>query len=310
MRRDVPNPHEDPSSAELGACFGYAVRSSVPWSLLRPGTGTPLTVSAHANRSVPGSEPLLVWHDGGVPVASLFADARRYVLDVAGIGCYEIDPDAPSISVPEEAIGRIELRLWGIPVALCRIGAGDHVLHASTVDVGGQAIAFAAPGGYGKTTLASAFFRAGHRLLGEDLVACRPATETTVWPGAAGVRLRRDVYERLELPGTTVLAEDAETVQVSIEPALRGDASAVPLRAIVLLRKSEDDGVMTPVPPGEALRDLWAVSLRVPTDEDRARCFRGVGTLAAHVPVWNFSRRLTFENLPATVERIVAHCLG
>jgi hypothetical protein len=58
-----------------------------------------------------------------------------------------------------------------------------------------------------------------------------------------------------------------------------------------------------------AVPDLWALSLNLPTDESRAHCFREVTALAAKVPVWNLYRRLTVEQLPETVDRIVSTCL-
>lgn len=322
---EVPAPGDGGASQFRGACFGFAVDSPVRWRMLRPGTGTPLAVTLHSALTAPATEPMISWFERDVAVARLFgtgdtgaadgggdtdgAGGGPMLLDVAGLGCYRIDPHRPAISIPEEAVDRIELRLWGIPVALCRIAAGDHVLHAATVEVDGRAVAFAAPGRFGKTTLACAFLAAGHRLLTEDLTGCRTSPVPQVWPGAAGVRVRRDVYGRLELPGTTVAREDAGTVQVSIDEDRRGDASPVPLAAIVLLRKSEGEATLTRVPSGRAVQDLWAVSLRLPTDEDRSRCFGQVGDLAARVPVWNLTRRLAFDDLRATVDLVIAECL-
>lgn len=294
-----------------GACFGFSVRSHLQWRMLRPGEGTLLTVEGHeSDPPRPPGPALMTWQDADrSPTAALFEDDCRFLLHVKDVGWYMIDPEAPTISVPEAVADRIELRLWGVPTALCRIRAGDLVLHAATVEVDGHAIALAAPGRFGKTTLACAFLQAGHRLLSEDLTGCRLAPGPVVWPGAAGVRVRRDVYERLELHGTSVVAEDAEGLQLSLDHAIRGDASPVPLCAVVLLRRSDVAGVMSLVPPERALPDLWAVSLRLPTDDDRSRCFRRIAELTRKVPVWNLERQLTFDDLPFTVEQIVDRCL-
>jgi hypothetical protein len=51
---------------------------------------------------------------------------------------------------------------------------GMHSLHASTVAVGGKAIALVGPAGAGKSTTAAAFTRLGCRVLSEDVAALAP----------------------------------------------------------------------------------------------------------------------------------------
>ena len=50
-------------------------------------------------------------------------------------------------------------------------------LHASAVEVDGGAVAFIGPKGMGKSTTASVFYERGHRILSDDMVACRPRRE-------------------------------------------------------------------------------------------------------------------------------------
>lgn len=52
-------------------------------------------------------------------------------------------------------------------------------LHASAVEVDGGAVAFIGPKGMGKSTTASVFYERGHRILSDDMVACRPCREET-----------------------------------------------------------------------------------------------------------------------------------
>jgi hypothetical protein len=80
----------------------------------------------------------------------------------------------------------------------------------------------------------------------------------------------------------------------------------VPLRAVVLLRSAEEGIALDPVPATDALRDLWPLSFRLPTAEDRARCFEGITQLAASVRLWNLARPLRIDALDNVVERIVA----
>ncbi len=50
-------------------------------------------------------------------------------------------------------------------------------LHASAVEVDGGAVAFIGPKGMGKSTTASVFYDRGHRVLSDDMIACRPRLE-------------------------------------------------------------------------------------------------------------------------------------
>ena len=169
---------------------------------------------------------------------------------------------------------RREERLWGVPTMLCFLARGDVPLHAAAVNVGGEAVLLAAPGYYGKTTLAAGFDAAGYRVLAEDVACIRFAPEPHVVPGPALLRVRGDVAESFDLPGARAVAESDNRVHFSLDPARRGDCTPVPLHAIVLLRKGEDGIALERVAAADTLRDLWLLSFRLPTLEDRDRCSR------------------------------------
>ena len=130
--------------------------------------------------------------------------------------------------------------------------------------------------------------------------------EPEVVPGPAMLRIRRDVAGSLDLPGARAVAESGDRVHFSLDPGRRGDSSPVPLRAIALLRKGEDGIALDTVPAAGALRDLWPLSFRLPTAEDRARCFDGIARLAAGVRIRNLVRPLKLDELERVVERIVS----
>jgi hypothetical protein len=309
---DVASAIEQPQlQTPTATCFGYAARSSVKFSACRLGTGVALDVSESDRPIDPGVPPLLEWHEDYRPFARLWDDAPRFQLWIDGIGWYEIDRRGPSITIPSASSGlRREARLWGVPAALCFMDRGDLPLHAASVDIGGAAVVLAAPGRYGKTTLAAACMQAGHRLLSEDLTCVTTSPSAAVWPGPALMRVRKDVFARLSFPGADVVDEDETRMYVMPNEVARGSGAAVPLRAVVLLRKCDEPDVeLTRVEdPAEALRDLWTLSFNLPNDADRTRCFGTIAQLAAAVPVWNLARPLTYESLPrviAALERFV-----
>ena len=97
---------------------------------------------------------------------------------------------------------------------------------------------------------------------------------------------------------------------MSVDHDHRGDGAPVPLLGIVFLRVSEGATSMERVATPDALRDLWALSFNLPTDDDRSRCFSGVADLAGRTPTWNLHRRLSYDGLPEVIDRIIATCTG
>jgi hypothetical protein len=299
------------SDAVHGSCYGFRPVSTLAFEYLRGGEGESLAIY-ESDAEPDGELGHLVTEWTPIPNrrlwARLYADGARYLLWVEGYGSFAVDPDAPSVGLPTsgESAVRREERLWGVPTMLCFLRRGDLPLHAASVDVGGEAVLLAAPGYFGKTTLAAGFDAAGYRVLAEDVSCIRLSSEPAVVPGPAMLRVRHDVADRLVLPRARAIAESGDRVHFSLDPERRGDSSPVPLRAVVLLRSADDGIALERVPAAEALRDLWPLSFRLPTVRDRARCFDGIARLAASVRLWNLVRPLRIDELGRVVERIVA----
>jgi hypothetical protein len=189
---------------------------------------------------------------------------------------------------------------------VCFLARGDLPLHAAAVDVSGEAILLAAPGYSGKTTLAAGFDAAGYRVLSEDMSCIRLRPTPTVIPGPAMLRVRRDVAGRLALRGARNVAAGDDRLHFSLDPTRRGDCRPVPLRALVMLRRSHNGVALERVSPANALRELWPLSFRLPGIEDRARSFHGLTALADNVRVWNLARPLRLDDLDRVVETIAA----
>ena len=289
-----------------GTCYGFAVRSELPLAYLRGGAGDPLEIRAPASEGEGPDDVLLIeWQAGPErPLeAKLWSDGRRFRLWIGDGGWFAVDPAEPRIDVPADGGIRREERLWGIPALLCFLARGDLPLHAAACEVDGGAVVLAAPRTYGKTTMAAAFHRAGHRVLNEDTACIRLGPDPAVVPGPAMLRLRHDVARRLELPGARLVGEDPDRVHYALERP--GDCEPVPLRAVVFLDEG-DTAVLEPVEPPEALRDLWALSFRLPTEEDVGRSFAAVADLAAAVPVLRLRRPLALDALADHVALVAA----
>jgi len=306
-------PHPGAGGA-VGSVHGYRVESSFACRFLRAeAPGDRLVVRESDRAPVVDGDPLLEWSPRPLRdfEAKLFAMRGRFVFWTSREGWYDIDPFEASISVtPASDDVRREARLWGVPSLLCYVTRGDVPLHAAAVDVDGRALLLAGPGRAGKTTTAAAFLTAGHRVLAEDLVACRPEPSPTLLPGPAMLRVRPDVYPRLTLMNASPVAEDAERVHLALEGPARGDGAPVPLAGIVFLRPGEGPPRLRRRSAVDTIRDLWALSLNLPTEEDRARCFRGVAALAASVPAWDLHRPISLDMLEAVVGAVISTCLA
>ena len=294
-----------------GCCFGYAVRSQLPFHFLRTGGGDPLEISIHPeDEAEPRGRLIRRWNQGGNErfFARLFADGRRYRLAVEGEGTFIVDPSGPHISMPL-AGNRVkrEERLWGIPALLCFLARGDLPLHAAAIEIDGEAVLLAAPGTFGKTTLAAGCARLGYRLLAEDLTCLRLLSPAEVIPGPAMLRVRRDVAEQLEMPFAERLEAGDDRLHLALDADRRGDGAPVPIRAVVFLHSRPDALELVRAEQGQAVRDLFALSFRLPGTDEASRAFTGVADLVARIRAWNLFYPRRLQDLDRTVEKIAEH---
>lgn len=289
-----------------GTCFGFTVYSQLSFRYLRSGAGEPLEVRLGKPTTTDG-RLLLDWN---LPERSLRSRLHehdgRFQLWIGGTGWFEIDPQRGRITVPRASNARLrEVRTWGLPAILCFLAHGRIPIHAASVEVDGGAILLAAPGTFGKTTLAAGFIRAGHRLLSEDVTCVDLSSRPAAIPGPALVRIRHDVAAELDSGFLIRVAEDAERVHFAPIPEQRGDSAPVPIRAIVFLRPSDDGFHLERVPAADVIRNLFVLSFRLPGSLDaRARTFANVGALADAVPVWEVSYPHILDQLSNVVEAL------
>lgn len=296
-----------PISAEPSV-FGYTIRSPIALRFLRHGGGKePLEVVEDSESDIETQGELLSeW-----PLVGTAYPARARLVQVPGgyeyltsdAGLYRIDIDQGRIHVPAAGDPLLrEQRLHGVPMILSFLARGDISLHAAAVEIGSAAVILAAPSRHGKSTLALAFQRAGHRVLSEDLICCRPSTREAL-PGPALLRIRPDVNLDQLPQGTFVAGRREDRVFIGFEAVQAGSSAPVPIRAIVFLREA-DRLAVEPVDRATALKDLWGLSFRTGTESGGADCFRSLSALAGSVKTWNVIRPLTLASLSDTVDLV------
>ncbi|HUR18784.1 MAG TPA: hypothetical protein VMZ51_07600 [Acidimicrobiales bacterium] len=297
--------------ATVGSCYGFGVTSSVPLQFVRSGSGVPLQIAEERLDDPPGSTRVALFT--GHPERPFRAELRQVGgelrLQVNEEGWFGIDTGSGVVTMPPDPdeVHREE-RLWSYPASLCLRARRDLAVHAAAVEVAGQALVFVAPGGTGKTTLAAAFHQAGYRVLAEDISCCRVTSTPVLFPGPALLRMRPDSAERMDLTGTTVVARDQWRSHLSIDGHRRGTGDPVPIGGVILLKNSEKRDRLTPLEASVAIRNLYAMSFKLPLKEDQAWCFSEVVGLVGAVPGWQLERRRSYETLPLLVEQIVATC--
>ncbi len=238
-------------------------------------------------------------------VARVAADA--IVLDWPAVGRFTIRPrgrvqveparGAPAALVREFARG---------PVAAVRSRQqGQLVLHGSAVAINGRAVVICGASGWGKSTLAAALHRQGHRLLADDFAAIRTTARGPVMhAGPPGLKLWPDSAHALgldigNLPRVHPLIEKRRV------PTRRARRQAMLLGRVVILAPGAP-GEITPLGPQHALIEILRHSYGARTlaalhaADHFARC----AALVRAVPVARLRAPRSLAQLPHLVRLV------
>jgi hypothetical protein len=128
---------------------------------------------------------------------------------VPGVATFLVDPDGSRITIDTDlppGSPAIRTFLLGIIFAIVCQRRQVIPLHASCIRLpmptGDVAIAFTAPSGTGKSTLASAFMQLGYEVLADDITVLAPQANGSVLalPTFPRIKLWRDAMDRFEYP--------------------------------------------------------------------------------------------------------------
>ena len=242
---------------------------------------------------------LHVWAlDGGRYFKMLYGDGTQFIVDARGTRIWANWPS-------EATVADAAIYLLGPVLAFVLRLRGHTCLHASAVVLDGRAVALVGPAGAGKSTVAAAFARSGHRVLTDDvallveragLLHVQPAyTQLRLWPDSVALLFGDpDTLPRLT-PTWDKRAMDVASEASSPDQPL-------PLAAVYLLDDLRPHAVIRvePVNPREGLLTL-SVNTYVPYLLDRrmrAGDFTCLGHLASEVPIRRIVRPLEGAHLP------------
>jgi hypothetical protein len=234
-----------------------------------------------------------------------YADGAEYVVDAAAPRVWGRWPRPMS---DEDAT----TYLLGPVMGFLLRARGTTCLHASAVEVGGEAVVIAGPAGAGKSTTAAAFALAGHRVLCDDIAPLlpRPDGGWDVQPAFPQLRLWPDATGSLfghadALPPLTP-TWDKRRMDLAGDVGRFHDA---PLRlGAVYLLADRDDALEEPrIEPAGGARGVLDLVANVymgylPGAEAHARDLRALAALARAVPV----ARVVPPGDPARIGGLVA----
>jgi len=214
-------------------------------------------------------------------------------------------PDADEVNARLDVVGTL------LPFALHL--TERLVLHGSAVAFEAGAVAFLAPSGYGKSTLAMSLTTAGARFLSDDALPVRIAgAGAFAAPGVPSPRFREDSFERFSevLPMDAVPSSGKLTMRDRLGDDLV-ETRERPLAAIyVLCPVPAGDGACatrTTVAPMAATMELVrnAKLSKLPWAEESERLLRLVSEVARRVPVYTLEVPRDLDRLPEVVDQLL-----
>jgi hypothetical protein len=227
----------------------------------------------------------------------------RMLIFPAGTAVIDVQPDVPIVE--------IEGYLLSYVAGLILHQRGQLPLHASCVVVDERAIAICGRSGRGKSTLAAAFVRAGHRLLSDDIVVVGfpDGGDAVAVPGSPHLRLNPDSIWANGLDPTGIFEGRAED-QKRIWRREATDFAPVPLAALIRLELAPEGcrPQLTRLSGPGAILPLQDVVYRL-----RLGCRLGRGgdiafaalRLAGKLAIHQLDRPQGLEGLDQTVAQII-----
>lgn len=209
--------------------------------------------------------------------------------------------------------GLLTLPLAGVVLAVLLHQRGFMVLHASAIAIDGEAVAFVAAKGQGKSTTAAMLCARGYQLLADDLVVLSFVEPQTprVLPGLAQIKLWPE--------SAIIVGEDPESLprlapgqEKRLLPLSEGFATTpLPLQSIYTLAIG-DSLELQPLQPREAMLQLITHTYVSRFGKQLLRDHRAqlhlhqCTEIVRSVPLYRLKRPASLAALPATAELLEA----
>lgn len=299
--------------------FGGVLRSELEFPELDPANRADmdwtLSVTTSSAPDVPMGAPLGEDKvDQGVMVRS-YATPTGFRLVYEDTGVFDVSAGGREIRWHRPANADLEagrLDVLGRVLALALHAEGWLSLHGSAVALAEGAVAFLAPKGNGKSTLAFALMRAGAALMTDDTVVIDSGSPPTVRPGVQSVRLFRDSADWLSAPAPVAGTSDIKATFGQLSDDARRLTRA-PLAALYLLESVPAGTIAEPLArerlegPAAVFGLLGQTKIGALLGGGEApTVFASVVGLAERSPIYKLRVARDYDRLGTVVERIMA----
>lgn len=296
--------------------YGGSLRSEIPFSFLRNATGAPSWFFRRVAGQLPPSAGEVLGEDrvDGSLCVRLYRRGAGFRLVYDDTGTFDVNAAGTHIdwfAAPGAVMEAVQLDVLGRVLPTAIHAAGALCLHGSAVQMNGGAVAFLAPKGHGKSTLAQALVAAGARLVTDDVVPIDLEDAPRMRPGVAHLRLLRDAALQFRVgdghragPGGKVVIEpgnlfdaSSETLPVAALYRLQPVRAEASEHAAVRTRLTGVAAAMALLPQVRLARLLGGTEAPV--------LFDRTSQLAERVPVFSLSIARAFERLPDVVAQVL-----
>jgi hypothetical protein len=253
--------------------------------------------------------------------AGCLPDGSNYA-GLPDVGEFLISKDGRSITCyrfPQASPESFHVYLLGQALSFALVKNGIEPLHATVVVIQGKAVAFLGDCGFGKSTLAAEFLRAGDRLLTDDLLVLRATGRRMLaYPGPPRIKLFPELARRFLADEATGVPMNPDTRKLVIPLNQdRACGAGVPLAAVYALASpdkmaGERNIRITALSPREAFLRILASAFNILIlhAPRLRRHFEATEALANSITVKELSYPRTLECLPMVREAILSDLRG
>lgn len=187
---------------------------------------------------------------------------------------------------------------------------GAAVVHAASAAREGGAVMLVGDSGAGKSTLSAALGRAGWDVLSDDITALWIDREVAAAPSTTGMCVWPDSRRALRLPQDACEPLPAYDDKVRFVPGGEDRVETVPLKAIVLLKRSPEraDVRLDRLDASPALVEIARRRIRVnpsdPLGREERETFTRLGRMAERVPGHVLRYPADYAALPAMTAQL------
>ena len=300
--------------------FGGTLRADLEFPILPPAPAEDATTWTLRTAPAPAPEcaaaPSVVEQLGESLAVSVTRTPDGLRVVYTDTGAFDVTHDGRTITwyrPPDADEGNARLDVVGTLLPFALHLTNRLVLHGSSVAFDGGAVAFLAPSGTGKSTLAMSLTTAGARFLSDDAVPVRiDGAGGLAAPGVPSPRFREDTFARFSelLPSTAI----ASSGKLSLSERLGDDLVETrerPLAAVYVLNPvAAGEGACatrTPMPPIGATMALVqnAKLAKLLWGEESERLLHLVAEVSRRVPVFMLDVPRDLDLLPAVVEQLM-----